>query len=157
MLTCTCGYVACTYTCWYLPSNQSFYRQFAGYRKGVGDYELDQSWTTCTNKIGLVLDIHCKDHEMCTSAFRITIPKQLNLHPGAQGVLSVCGLLSTFRGAYGVWVACQCSLLPMVSLVTLSGNRILNVYHELKLLLKFGDVDIVSLETTALWQRYMCN
>ena len=33
-------YVACNCICWPLPSNQSFYRQIAGYRMGVGDHRV---------------------------------------------------------------------------------------------------------------------
>ena len=29
------------YVCWPLPSNQSFYRQTAGYQRGVGDHRID--------------------------------------------------------------------------------------------------------------------
>ena len=36
---------ACTHPynaiCWPLPSNQSFYRQIAGYQRGVGDHRVD--------------------------------------------------------------------------------------------------------------------
>ena len=30
--------------CWLLPSNQSFYRQIAGYQRGVGDRRVGQWW-----------------------------------------------------------------------------------------------------------------
>ena len=30
----------CKHICWPLPSNQSFYRQVAGYWKGVGDHRV---------------------------------------------------------------------------------------------------------------------
>ena len=30
----------CKVICWPLPSNQSFYRQIAGYRMGVGDHRV---------------------------------------------------------------------------------------------------------------------
>ena len=33
---------AYTVTCWALPSNQSFYRQIAGYQRGVGNRRVGQ-------------------------------------------------------------------------------------------------------------------
>ena len=32
------------HTCWPLPSNQSFYRQIASYRRPVGDHRVGQWW-----------------------------------------------------------------------------------------------------------------
>ena len=32
----------CKFICWPSPSNQSFYRQIAGYQRGVGDHRVGQ-------------------------------------------------------------------------------------------------------------------
>ena len=35
------SYLVCVCVCWPLPSNQSFYRQIAGYQRGVGNHRVD--------------------------------------------------------------------------------------------------------------------
>ena len=73
----------------------------------------------------------------------------LSAFPGAQGVLSVCRLLSAFPGVCCVLSVCRLlSAFPGAQCVlsvcrTISGNRIMNVCRELKLLLKFGGIESV--------------
>ena len=37
---CVCVHECVYMCCWTLPSNQSFYRQIAGYGMGVGDHRI---------------------------------------------------------------------------------------------------------------------
>ena len=47
----TCMHLASS-NCWPSPSNQSFYRQIAGYQRGVGDHRVGQWWEgSWANKI----------------------------------------------------------------------------------------------------------